>query len=86
MENKVLNPDAWKLIRQFPKVSLTEQQKIYLSEVYDLSNAQKSIKELLLNNNCVAVDINGKSYLYNGQVKALIDMLVYDIMNESNME
>ena len=48
------------------------------------NEADKAI--FILNNNCVAVDINGKSYLYNGQVKAFIDMLVYDIMNESNME
>ena len=86
MEKKFLNPNVWKIIRQFPKVSLTEQQNIYLSEVYDLSNASESIKELLMNNNCVAVDNAGNNYLFCGNINAFINMLIYDLKREQNKE
>lgn len=84
MEKKFLNPYVLEIIRQFPKVSLTEQQNIYLSEVYDLSNVSESLKELLMNNNCVAVDNAGHYYLYYGNINAFIEMLIYDLKQEQN--
>lgn len=84
MEKRILNPDVWESIRQFPKISLTELQKIYLSEVYDLSTASESLKESLQNNNCVAVDIAGNCYLYYGNVNDFIEMLVFDLKNNLN--
>ena len=84
MEKRILNPDVWESIRQFPKVSLTEHQKIYLSEVYDLSTASESLKESLQNNNCVAVDIAGNCYLHYGNVNGSIEMLIFDLKDNVN--
>lgn len=83
MEKRILNPDVWESIRQFPKVSLTEQQKIYLSEVYDLSTALESLKESLQNNNSVAVDVAGSCYLHYGNVSGFIEMLIFDLKQGS---
>lgn len=84
MEKRILNPDVWESIRQFPKVYLTEHQKIYLSEVYDLSTASESLKESLQNNNCVAVDIAGNCYLHYGNVNGFIEMLIFDLKDNVN--
>ena len=81
MKKTILPPEAWQCIRQYPKITLSEQQKSYLSEVYDLSDAPVSLKELLMNNNCVALDNAGNNYLYYGDVHAFIDMLIFDINN-----
>lgn len=84
MEKRILNPDVWEFIRQFPKVSLTEQQRTYLSEVYDLSTASESLKKSLQNNNCVAVDIAGNCYLHYGNVNGFIEMLIFDLKDNVN--
>ena len=84
MKKRILNPDVWESIRQFPKVSLTEQYKTYLSEVYDLSTASESLKESLQNNNCVAVDIAGNCYLHYGNVNGFIEMLIFDLKDNMN--
>lgn len=83
MEKRILNPDVWESIRQFPKISLTELQKIYLSEVYDLSTASEFLKESLQNNNCVAVDVAGNCYLHYGNVNGFIEMLIFDLEQNS---
>ena len=83
MEKRILNPGVWESIRKFPKVSLTEQQEAYLSEVYDLSNASESLTETLQNNNCVAVDVAGNCYLHYGNVNGFIEMLIFDLEQNS---
>ena len=85
MEKRILNPGVWESIRKFPKVSLTEQQEAYLSEVYDLSNASESLTETLQNNNCVAVDVAGNCYLYYGNVNDFIEMLIFDLKQDSEI-
>ena len=84
MKKTILPPEAWQCIRQYPKVTLSELQKNYLSEVYDLSNAPESLKELLLNNNCAAVDVTGNCYLHYGNVNGFIEMLIFDLNDNMN--
>lgn len=74
-----LAPEVWEIIRECPKIQLTPKQSIYLKEVYELP---KEIRNELNQNNCIAVDRQNNIYLYSGDIKQFIEMLIFDIEKE----